>query len=407
MKPFLILAAFSLSLLSVSSDAMAETYFVSPSGFNNRPAWQARNRATPWRTIQHGVDRAQPGDTIVVLEGQYWEHVRFRRSGTANASITLTSESKWAPEIIGSIGADQLSYLRVLGLRVTNRRADSPVSKGIVFTRCHHVTIRDNEVYRCRGGGISCDQSDSILIEWNVAHHNAFWDVSQHSGISVYQPQRRGPSQGGFGIVIRNNTSYRNSNKVDNPDWGRPTDGNGVVIDDVMNISPGGNGVVYDRGVLIENNLCFLNGGQGVHCYQSQRVYIRNNTCYANMIDFEFGGEVSVSKSKQIFVYNNILLGRHERYAALQFESDQVWWDYNLLNHRPSRDVRHGGHTRNASRQVFEDGSFALHPQSEAIDQGLTHTVVFPWDVYGHGRISGNGIDMGATEYQGIFSASH
>jgi parallel beta-helix repeat protein len=400
MKPsYLFVILFSLLM---TGSIAAETFYVSPSGFNNRPRWQARNRNLPWRTIQHGLNNANPGDTVVVMDGRYWENAYFPRSGNAGNPITLEAEGKWGPEIIGSVRGDDKSYLRVLGLRVTNRRQDAPITKGISFNRCHNLTIRDNEVYYCRGGGISVDQSDSILIEWNVAHHNAFWNPGQHSGISVYQPQRRGPGGSGFGVVIRNNTSYENSNKVNNPLFGRPTDGNGVVIDDTMNISAGGNGVSYDRGVLITNNLCFENGGQGVHCYQSEGVYIRNNTCFNNLIDFDFGGEVSVSRSKRVFVYNNILHARGDRNVALKFESENVWFDYNLLNDRPSFDVRHGRNTIYASRTIFAADSFRLDPYNEGIDRGLTHPNIFHLGVYGGSRVTGFGIDIGASEYAGF-----
>ena len=378
--------------------AQADTFYVSNNGFNGRSKNVARDRNRPWKTIQHGVNQARPGDRIIVLDGTYYEQIFFNKSGTRNAPITLKSENREGARIIGSIGGNDVSFLRIDGFDVANRRTDAIQSKGITFNRCHHLVIRDNRVHNCRGGGISVDQSDWVLIEWNIVHHNAFFNVDQHSGISVYQPQRRSSDNNAFGIIIRNNTSFSNSNKVDNPLFGRPTDGNGVVVDDTLNLSDGGNGQTYGRRVLVENNYCFNNGGQGVHCYQSSEVLIRNNTLYRNMKDFQFGGEVSVVASNDVRVYNNIMCATPGRYVNLQFESSRVWWDYNLLHGGASNGVFNRGSTIYQNPR-FIQGTLRLKDFSPAIDRGLTHNNIFPLDVDGKVRITNGTIDLGAKEF--------
>ena len=188
MKKLQTLLAVLLTLILVSI-SNADTIYVSNSGSDARSRGQAQNRNTPFRTIQRGVDQAFAGDRVVVLDGTYREYVTFPRSGRRNAEIQLESENREGATIIGSIEGYDQSYIKVLGFYVSNRLLDAPQSKGIVFVRCHHITIRDNRVQGCRGGGISCDQSSWLLIEWNIAIANAFWDPGQHSGISVYQPQ--------------------------------------------------------------------------------------------------------------------------------------------------------------------------------------------------------------------------
>ena len=96
------------------------------------------------------------------------------------------------------------------------------------------------------------------------------------------------------------------------------------MVDDYFNEQqPTGNGVPYDRETTIENNLCYDNGGQGIHCFMSQNIRIRNNTCRNNLGSFDFGGEVSVSESERVYVYNNILISAPNRFAAcLLYTSD-------------------------------------------------------------------------------------
>src|SRR5262245_14687582 len=47
--------------------------------------------ATPWRTIQHGVNRLKPGETLYLRGGVYYEKVRLTRSGAAEAPIVIAS----------------------------------------------------------------------------------------------------------------------------------------------------------------------------------------------------------------------------------------------------------------------------------------------------------------------------
>ena len=53
-------------------------YFVSVEGSDENDG----SEVAPWRTIQHAVDSAGPGDTIYVHDGEYAESVYFTVSGS-------------------------------------------------------------------------------------------------------------------------------------------------------------------------------------------------------------------------------------------------------------------------------------------------------------------------------------
>ncbi len=394
--PFSSLFIVTVWAMMASTSGLADTLHVANNGRNARSRAQVQHRVTPWKTIQHAVNAATPGDTIVVLAGVYSERVRIRKSGQRNSEIELRSEDREGARLLGDIFSQDQSYISISGFDITNAGLTGQ-TKGISFVRSHHITVRNCRVRDCRGGGIGFDQSDWILCEWNIVHGNAFYDPNQHSGISVYQPQYRGSDSRRYGVIIRNNTAFNNRNLVDNADFGRPTDGNGIVVDDFLNEQSSGNGVPYDRQSVIENNLCFDNGGQGVHCYLSQNIRIRNNTCQNNLSSFDFGGEVSVSESQRVYVYNNILTSSPGKFAAFQFDSTDSFFLFNLFD-GPTREVPFNG-SNILGNAGFIPGTFELGPTSPAVDAGLNAGDHFLLDVYGQDRTNGQ-LDLGAIESQ-------
>ena len=66
---------------SVNSNAVAATYYVSPSGSDSNPG----SSAQPWRTVQKAANAAAAGDTVMVRAGTYYERVQINVSGTARS----------------------------------------------------------------------------------------------------------------------------------------------------------------------------------------------------------------------------------------------------------------------------------------------------------------------------------
>lgn len=66
-----------------------DTIFVSTDGSDT----SSGTEDAPLRTIQEGINRAQPGQTIRCSEGDYRENLRTKRSGTPDNPITITGPS--------------------------------------------------------------------------------------------------------------------------------------------------------------------------------------------------------------------------------------------------------------------------------------------------------------------------
>ncbi len=88
MMPRFLTAVCALTLLGgvvCPPSAWARDVYVAVDGSDDHPGTQAQ----PFKSIQHAVDRAEPGDVIRVGPGAYQEHVQVRRSGAEGAPITI------------------------------------------------------------------------------------------------------------------------------------------------------------------------------------------------------------------------------------------------------------------------------------------------------------------------------
>lgn len=68
--------------------AKGPTYFVNAAKGDDK---NDGSEARPWKSIQHGVTRLKPSDTLYLRGGTYYEKVRLTRSGAADAPIVIAS----------------------------------------------------------------------------------------------------------------------------------------------------------------------------------------------------------------------------------------------------------------------------------------------------------------------------
>ena len=304
--------------------------------------------------------------------------------------------------MLGFIHGRDVSYITVDGFDVTNSN-DDVITQGIVFFESHHITISNNLVRDSFGGGISFNQSDSILIEGNTTSGNAFFSPDAHSGISVFQPQRREDAQGEYGVIIRNNISFNNFNMVGNQNCcnGRPTDGNGIVLDDFQNSQQrdgiNGSGVEYDRRTLVENNITHSNGGNGIHVFRSHDIDIRNNTSVDNLLNLNNGAQINVSASRDVNVFNNIVSEGDGLNAVRTSGSSRVTLEFNIID-GPSVGFGNSSTNFNTSPN-FVPGTFELRAGAIGVDDGRDIDDASEFDVLGQDRVVAR-IDIGAVERQ-------
>src|ERR1051326_1519128 len=74
-------------LFTVAPLAFGASYTVAPSGDDRASGTDG----SPWRTIQHAVDRAGPGDTVSIRTGIYREQIVMEHGGTPAHPLVLSA----------------------------------------------------------------------------------------------------------------------------------------------------------------------------------------------------------------------------------------------------------------------------------------------------------------------------
>ena len=128
-------------------------------------------------------------------------------------------------------------------------------------------------------------------------------------------------------------------------------------------------------------------------------IDIRNNTAVDNVSVLEFGGQINVSSSRDVNVYNNIASSDNGENAALQLNSSGVALENNILT-GPVVGLPNDSNNIFDVDPQFVPGTFQLAAGSPAVDQGLNVNNAFGVDALGQNRSVGQ-IDIGAVERQG------
>jgi len=207
--------ALLLSLLAAPVEAA--TYYVAPAPAGNDG--NVGSELSPFRTLQHAHDLAQPGDLIYLRGGVHLvsAQVELTRSGSSGAPIRvfafpgehpildgngITVNATWVIRLRGSA-----SWWHLRGLEIRN----NPWGGGITLRdSASHNIIENNDIHHngrlsdWAASGISMyDSPTDNLILNNDVHHNADLDFGDGDGMSL--------GNSGTGNVFRGNRAWRNS----------------------------------------------------------------------------------------------------------------------------------------------------------------------------------------------------
>jgi len=316
-------------------------YYVSPTGKDSN---DGRTEKTAFANPQIALDKAKPGDVILMMNGKYTgtkgsgSVASFKHSGFPSAWITLKNYPGHTPTILAhgktgvniALGNDStakesplLCYLEVRGLYIRGnadeagklfptelgKSTNNTEVNGISVsgdngpTRMyHHIRLADNVVEYCGGFGIFTRTVDYLTVENTIMRNNC-WTTSDlvSAGLGVMMYADFDKADNVTKILIRNNQAYGNICKARTSKF----NGDGLLFDANCEdyIYPD----FYLGRTLIQNNLVYGNGGGGIQNWGSHRLDIINNTIYHNGIDIKWGN-IGLDFCKDVRLINNIVV---------------------------------------------------------------------------------------------------
>jgi parallel beta-helix repeat protein len=234
-------------------------------------------------TIQAAVDAASPGNTIIVRDGTYMEHVTVTKTLTLESengaqSTIINAQSQGSPieiqasscVIDGFTVTQALKSLSEAGIKVKYYTGGSNVIKnniaygntiGIYAQKTSNNSIINNTVYDNDYRGIECwVEHDDYIADNTVYSNNEFGIILSSSSSIIVECNviysHNNPYFGaGIWIDASLNTIRRNALLQNTAGIGVEHGSGNIVIEN--NITANANGIIYNPGV--SNNLLFLN----------------------------------------------------------------------------------------------------------------------------------------------------
>lgn len=388
---------------------------------------------SPLRTLQAASDITLPGDDVMIMNGLYTQpatadpnHVilKITRSGTSANRITykgypghtpqlFSAGKKWTALVVNA------SYINIVGLDLAGNNSNislsaakaaeaeyraggrdwtklsqfntSGISMGTEGTDVHHIEVRNCKVHDFPAGGIG-GGADYVTIDGNTVYNNGWFTMYGTSGISSLTPWNYDAGTG-YKLRITRNTVYGNKTQVPyfNSPSGAISDGNGIIVD----INRG-----YTGKTLVENNICYLNGGGGVHIFLANNVDVFSNTTYMNEQVLPYGN-IDANQCTNVRFRNNIAYAKNGGKANDFFLGTNITFDYNLYYNGTVKANGANNIVGNPNFSNAPGGNFWLNPGSAALNAGTpTNPSATTIDYFWSARIKGGRIDIGAIEVQ-------
>jgi hypothetical protein len=188
-------------IYAFATKGKAKTTYVSLNGIDKESMGSKRR---PFRTLQFAVDRALPGDTVVMLPGLYMAGTTIRHGGVAGAPIIIKAENQGSVILDGIrrvhslIFIEKSSFITISGLSIRGFTRDG---SGIYLADSPDITVENCKVRNGLfedswpvGYGLFVHRSPRFNINNSLILKNEW-------GIALLQSPE---------ATIKNNTGFRN-----------------------------------------------------------------------------------------------------------------------------------------------------------------------------------------------------
>lgn len=388
-KTFFTLCLGLFIFLQLPSAATAATYYVSPTGDDNAAA----TIEAPVKTINKGLQKMIPGDTLIVESGTY-NQVQISRSGTASAPMTIKGNNVKINGNGNAFNAISVfgSYIDISGFEVYNTSSDAVmiIGKNVTF---RDFIVRDSTLLYQRDG--KCTGTINIGRAAINVYFNS--DNTHIQNGTIYH-------NCGEGIRVMANKNVTVSNVTIHDNWGTP-----IIIDNAA-------------GVTIKNNHLYCtndpnyngNPGAGIEIVSKPYGSFGNQLSNLNITNNIIAGcRGIIHKPTEVGVggISGALIAHNTLYNLTGDQGIHIHDQPNNLNIRLLNNLYSGTITntayvdnaKNLQTTNFETTpvisnplSFTPQSGSTAIDQGIPTSITT--DFSGNTRPHGAAADIGAIE---------
>lgn len=435
-------------------------YHVSKSnGADNELAGSEDN---PFKTIQYGVDRLSPGDTLIVHESttpykeQIWINCAGNSSnyiqikGADGEQVILSPPENNEYSFKGFAFTNLSGYIYLSNFEITGKYwaginlrdlshhivIDKLIlhdnKYGMYISGANDIFVRNSEFYNNNDRGVLIQlKSKDILFE-NVSSHDNMDDGFGLTLAPTTDGRPDNPTDICKNVYLTNCTSYNNADGID---LGVVQ---GAVIKNCRSFQNIRNGIkIWGPKNWIVNCYLHTNGSTGINPKPlwDMNVYIVHNTIVNNVQNQiktteynEMYGVVTELNKAKLHLYNNIIVGQENSYSTwvrlidISNNGEIISENNNLIfsehDDEPAFIFRGSinkiyyifdiisGNWKNSETfsgdKTFVDypylDDFILLPNSPAINRGTNVGVTD--DIIGQSRLHGlNKVDIGAFEY--------
>lgn len=257
MRPARLAFALALGLFTLASlTANATTYYVATNGSDTN---NGTTLTTPYATINKAASVVNPGDTVYVRGGVYYQTVSISRDGSSTARILFTSYTGETAVIDGSnsaTGAVLVSFYDANYVDFTKFEVANSKDVGISLWNSKNCTLKNNVVRGALKSGIYVgadlvgNNYDNEVSD-NRVYNNVMVNAGHTTGgtaLAVSKSHR---------IKVLRNTVYENH-------------GNGIGYS-----SGGTDGVIADNKV-------YDNYNNNIHISNTDNTRVERNFAYGN-----------------------------------------------------------------------------------------------------------------------------
>jgi len=234
-------------------------------------------------TIQSAVNAASPGDTIIVRDGLYKEHV------IVNKQLTIKSERGYANCVVNGEGSDVFALyadgIRIEGFTITGGRHG-------IFINSNNNSIFNNNISSNNEDGIYIPSSSNNIISDNIISNNDNGIYLWYSNNNCISDNIISNNNNGTYLYHSNNNSISNNNILNNYNPYYYGINAGIYLE-------------HSNGTSISNNN-ISNNMYGIFLWYSNKTSILNNNISDNRYGEVVGGIFLWYSNKTGILNNNI-----------------------------------------------------------------------------------------------------